>query len=94
MAMIKILNILEKLDTYIFVDSAQAEYAHKFKNPYCTVKLYLTGNRMQELKFIEHTQGYYLMMVDNDPNVFFVVVWDTVFRFTRHPDIFKMQGLG
>ena len=34
------------------------------------------------------------MMVDNDPNVFFVVVWDTVFRFTRHPEIFKMQGLG
>ena len=94
MAMIKILNILEKLDTYIFVDSTQAEYVHKFKNPYCTVKLYLTGNRTQELKFIEHTQGYYLMMVDNDPNVFFVVVWDTVFRFTRHPDIFKMQGLG
>jgi len=92
--MLKILNILESLNTYIFVDNAQAEYAEKFKNPYCTVKLYLTGNRTQELKFIEHTQGYYLMMVDNDPSVLFVVVWDTVFRFTRHPDIFRMQEFG
>ena len=93
-AMIKILNVLENLQTYLFVDNAQAEYAEKFKQPYCTVKLYLTNNRMQELKFIDYTQGHYLMMVDNDPKVLFVVVWDTVFRFTRHPDIFKMQELG
>ncbi|HNV92431.1 MAG TPA: DUF4340 domain-containing protein [Candidatus Cloacimonas sp.] len=93
-AMIKILNILEHLDTYIFVDNAQAEYAAKFDDPYCTVKLFLTNNRTQDLKFIEHYQGHYLMMVDNDPTVLFVVVWDTVFRFTRPPDVFRMQELG
>lgn len=87
--LIKVLNILANLNTFIFVDDAAENYAAKFQKPYCTVKLSLTNNHSQELKFIEHTKGEYLMMVDNDLSVLFVISWDSVFRFTRHPDVFK-----
>ncbi len=91
-ALIKILNILANLDTYVFIDDVENEWIAKFQEPYCTVKLSLSNNRTQVLKFVDYQEGSYLMMVDDDPTVLFVVVWNSVFRFTRHPDVFKMQG--
>lgn len=91
-ALIKILNILANLDTYVFIDDVENEWIAKFREPYCTVTLSLSDNRTQVLKFVDYQEGSYLMMVDDDPTVLFVVVWNSVFRFTRHPDVFKMQG--
>jgi len=93
-ALVKILSILQNLDTYVFLDNEQNEWLPKFQEPYCTLKLYLTNNRTQVLKFVDYQEGRYLMMIDDDPTIFFVVVWDSVFRFTRHPDVFKMQDYG
>jgi len=93
-AMTKLVNILSNLDTYVFVDKAKPELLEKFKTPEITVQLILTENRTQELKFTKYDSTQYMMMVDNDPNVLFIVSTDTVYRFNRSGDVFKIKGYG
>ncbi len=90
-AMAKIINIIATFQTYVFVDDTNPEQLAKFASPYCTVQIYLKNGRKQVLKFVQRNDQEYLMMVDDDPSVLFAVAPDSVHRFMRTADIFKMK---
>lgn len=92
LAIMKVVNILSKLDTYLFVDGGEKEHLNKFDKPDCEVTLFLTDKSQRELSFVEYDDQQYLMMVDNDPSVLFVVSFDTVFRFMRHAEVFRSRA--
>lgn len=88
-ALIKILNILQNFNTYVFIDGNNTEYRKRFENPDCTIKLSLTNNRKQTLSFIKMDDNTYLLKVDDDDKVLFSVSFDSVFRFIRHAEVFR-----
>lgn len=90
-AMAKIINILSTFQTYVFVDDTTPEQIAKFATPECTVRIFLKNGRKQELKFVKRAEQEYLMMVDNDPSVLFAVTPDSVHRFMRNAEIFKLR---
>ncbi|GAB1366776.1 hypothetical protein MASR1M36_16470 [Candidatus Cloacimonadaceae bacterium] len=94
LAIMKVVSILANLDTYIFIDDGEQKMLERFKNPDWTVKLTLSNNRKQELKFAKFNDQQFVLMVDNDPSVLFIVANDSVFRFTRNADTFKLKGYG
>ncbi|MBP7309657.1 MAG: DUF4340 domain-containing protein [Candidatus Cloacimonetes bacterium] len=90
-AIAKILNIISTFQTYVFVDDTTPEQVAKFATPECTVQIFLKNGTKQVLKFVKRGEQEYLMMVDNDPSVLFAVTPDSVHRFMRTADIFKMK---
>lgn len=94
LAMMKLVSILANLDTYVFVESQADSVLTRFDKPECTVMLTLSKNRKQELKFAKFDETQFVLMVDNDPSVLFIVAADTVHRFTRSADVFRMRGYG
>ncbi len=94
LALMKLVNILANLDTYVFVDTVSTEIAERFKNPEYIVKLSLSQNRSQDMKFAKYDDKQFMMMVDNDPSVLFIISTDTIHRFNRSADLFKMRGYG
>jgi hypothetical protein len=88
-AIMKVVSILANMDTYKFVDDGSKEEEVKFAKPDCVVTLHLTDKTTQKLSFVQSGEKEYLLMVDNDPSVLFVVSFDTVFRFMRHADVFR-----
>lgn len=88
-AIMKVVNILANMDTYIFIDDKQEEYAAKFAKPDCTVTLHLVNNQTQVLTFVKANDDNYLLMVDGDASVLFTVTYDTFFRFIRHAAVFR-----
>ncbi len=94
LALMKLVNILANLDTYVFIESKADSMQTRFMNPACTVRLTLSQNRSQELEFAKFDDKQFILRVDNDSSVLFVVTPDTVYRFTRNADVFKMRGYG
>lgn len=94
LAIMKVVNILANLDTYIFIDAGDQKVLDKLKSPDWTVQLTLSDNRKQELKFAKYNEQQFILMVDNDPSVLFIVANDSVYRFTRNADTFKLKGYG
>ena len=90
----KVVNILANLDTYIFIDAGDQKVLDKLKSPDWTVQLTLSDNRKQELKFAKYNEQQFILMVDNDPSVLFIVANDSVYRFTRNADTFKLKAYG
>lgn len=88
-AMMKIVNILQNFNTYVFFDNQEEQYRELFNNPECTVLLTLTNGKKQELSFAKLDDQRYLMMVDGDKRVFFAVSFDAAFRFMRHAEVFR-----
>ena len=86
----KIVHVLSSLDTYVFIDDGSLTKAERFKTPECLVTLHLSKNRTQTLNFVKYDDSQYLLMVNNDPSVLFMVSFDTVFRFMRHADVFRI----
>jgi len=93
-AIAKVLTILANFDTYVFVDGGTNDQLAKFKDPVCTVVLHFTNGGTQNLKFVKQDDSNYLMMVDNDPSVLFIVTFDSVFRFMRHAAVFAERSMG
>ncbi|MDY0152119.1 MAG: DUF4340 domain-containing protein [Candidatus Cloacimonas sp.] len=92
LAIMKVVNILANMDTYVFVDGGDKETLDKFKTPDCVVTVQLTDKTSHELSFAYMDDKQYLMMVDKDPLVLFMVSTDTVLRFMRHADVFRTDG--
>ena len=88
----KVVNALANIDTYVFVDGGDKGYLNKFKAPDCVVTLHLSNNSTQVLSFVKNDDENYLMMVDNDDSVLFSLPPDTVFRFMRHADVFRSRA--
>lgn len=92
LGIMKVVSILANLDTYVFVDGGANEYLPKFAKPECEVTLHLTDKTTQMLSFVRLEDDRYLLMVDKDPSVLFMVPFDTVFRFMRHADVFRSRA--
>ncbi|PKN72456.1 MAG: hypothetical protein CVU50_07450 [Candidatus Cloacimonetes bacterium HGW-Cloacimonetes-3] len=92
LGILKVVNILANLDAYVFVDGEAEDYTAKFAKPECEVTLHLTNNKTQTLDFIKNDDESYLLMVDKDSSVLFMVTFDTVFRFIRHADVFRSRA--
>jgi hypothetical protein len=92
LGIMKVVNALANLNTYVFVDGGDKSYLDRFKTPDCVVTLQLTNNRTQELSFAKNSDDNYLMMVDKDESVLFMLSFDTVFRFMRHAEMFRSRA--
>lgn len=92
LAIMKIVHLLSNLDSFVFIDGKDAKYKDKFKEPACEVTLYLSNKSTQKLSFALHEDKNYLMMIDDDPTVLFLVSTDSVYRFLRSAEIFKLRG--
>ncbi len=92
LAIMKIVHLLSNIDSFVFIDGSKGEYQDKFLNPACEVTIYMSNKTTKKLSFALHEDKNYLMMVDNDQTVLFLVSTDSVYRFLRSAEIFKMRG--
>jgi hypothetical protein len=92
LGIMKVVSALANMDTYIFIDGGAKEHAHRFTKPECEVTLHLSNKSTQVLSFVKLEDDNYLLMVDKDPSVLFMLPFDTVFRFMRHADVFRSRA--
>jgi len=59
-------------------------------DPVCEVDILLTDKSQRQIRFYKYGDNY-LMTVDNHPDMYFEVIFDTVFRFTRHAPLFNAR---
>lgn len=88
-AILRTVNILNKLDTYVFYDDPAPELLAAFQNPMATVKLNLTNGKSRKLVFAETGDKQYLLMLDDDPKTLYGLVKDSVLRFTVNSEHYK-----
>ncbi len=90
-SLVKIVNILQNFRSYIFASGEDEEYRTAFENPMCTVWITDTAGDTRKLEFVSFDDHRHLLRIDEDNSVLFQVGFDTVFRFTRNPEIFKRR---
>lgn len=85
----KIQNLISRLDAYKMLDKDEVAQ-DSLVNPICTVELSLSDGGARKLSFFKQDKTY-LMSVDSHPGIYFEVLFDTVFRFTRHAALFRAR---
>lgn len=86
----KILNILSRLGSYNVLSDEEQPTRDSLETPVCEVNILQTGGQTYKITFFAW-EDQYLMNVDSYPDMYFVVLFDTVFRFTRHASLFRSQ---
>lgn len=86
----KIQNLISRLDAYKMLDQGEGPAPDSLGKPICTVELTLTDGESRKLSFYQQGKAY-LMTADSHPGIYFEVVFDTVFRFTRHAALFNAR---
>lgn len=84
----KLLNILTQLGSYAQITSEEVPPPDSL--PACTVTIALTDGQTRQIDFFPYGQNY-LLRVDTHPGLYFVTLFDTVFRFTRHASLFRAR---
>jgi hypothetical protein len=82
----KILNSLTRLGSNSILTKEQAPA--KLAAPVCEVTVMLTGNTTEKITF-HPWEDKYLMTIGRFPDMYFVMLFDSVFRFTRHAAMFR-----
>lgn len=88
--MAKIQNILARLDAYTILQGKEAPALQELGDPICEVDILLTDKSQRQIRFYKYKDNY-LMTVDTHPDMYFEVIFDTVFRFTRHAQLFNAR---
>ncbi len=91
-ALVKIISILQNFRSYIFVSGEDGQYRDAFDTPKCTVWITDMEGVTRKLDFAEFDSHRFMLRIDDDMSVLHQVEFDTVFRFTRNPEIFKMKS--
>jgi hypothetical protein len=86
----KILNVLTMLNSYSLLTGDERPPADSLGSLECEVELMLATNLRRRLEFFGQGDRY-LMRVDSDDSQYFVVLFDTVFRFTRYAALFRAR---
>ncbi len=87
--LMRVLNILHKLETRVFLDGQGDKYAENLKYPFCEVRVNLSNGNTRKLTFIKDAAYNYLML-DDDPSVLYAIMGDTIDRFIRSSQLFKI----
>lgn len=87
-ALSKIVSILQNFRSYIFTSGEDSESKALFEQPMCTVWITDMEGKTRKLSFAKYIDQRYVMLLDDDFSVLYQVEFDTVFRFTRNPEIF------
>lgn len=87
-ALTKIVSILQNFRSYSFIGGEDPESKALFKNPMATVWITDTNGKTRKLSFAKYIDQRHVMLLDDDYTVLYQVEFDTVFRFTRNPEIF------
>ncbi len=87
----KILNVLEKLMTYQFIDRDVDEHLKLLAKPDCSVTIYLKDKRIKTLTMVHKGEEGVVMIVDNNPETLYMMVFDFLNRFTRSAESFKAE---
>jgi len=89
-AIVRVLNVLNQLQTYTFYEGDNTQYLPLFEDPDCTVEVFLRDRTKRKLTFTRLSDTEFLLMLDDDSTVLYSVLFDTVNRFTRASEIFRM----
>lgn len=89
-ALVKIISILQNFNTHVFIDGKTPEYKDAFKAPVCEVWITDAEGKVRKLSFARLDDSRHLLMVDDDNSVLYQVEFDSVYRFMRSPEIFRM----
>jgi len=89
-AIVRVLNVLNNLNTMQFYDGDNSAYLPLFADPECTVEVFLRHRIMRKLSFARLNDTEFILMLDDDPKVLYGVIFDSINRFTRSAEIFKM----
>lgn len=103
-AQYKVINALENLRTYQFVEKNTAQYAKAFQNPVCKIVLQLKDGKTKTLTCIRNEnklaepfpnspdrEVIIYMMIDDDMSILYQMSGDFVNRFTRASAHFKTE---
>ncbi|HNU54759.1 MAG TPA: DUF4340 domain-containing protein [Candidatus Syntrophosphaera sp.] len=85
----KLLNALSHLGSHTMLSGETLPPASSVPAPECEVDLMLNDNSRVKLSFHAWENKNYLLKIDRYPDSYFVVLFDTVFRFTRHAALFR-----
>ncbi|HRY83070.1 MAG TPA: DUF4340 domain-containing protein [Candidatus Cloacimonadota bacterium] len=88
-AIIRTVNILNKLDTFVFYDDPAPELLAVFKQPMATVLIKLKDGKSRKLVFAETANKEYLLLMDDNPKTLYGLVKDSVLRFTVNSEHYK-----
>lgn len=91
---LRLLNILNNLDTWVFYDDNTEEYQEAFQDPMATVILHLTDGSTRKLTFAEPKTNEFMLMLDDKATPLYGVVKDTILRFTIDSRYFKQLPYG
>ena len=86
----KILNSLSQLGSYSFLSGADRPPVDSLGEPVLEVTILQTDKQTRKIAFYAYKDKY-LMIADNHPEYDFEVLFDTVFRFTRHAPLFRAR---
>ena len=93
-AILRTVNILNKLDTFVFYDDPPAELSSAFQTPMATVVVKLNSGKSRKLVFAETENKEYLLMLDDNPKTLFALVKDSVNRFTVNYSHYEQMPQG
>lgn len=104
MAQHKVINALENLMTWQFIDKDTEQWADEFKNPECRIVVHLKDGKTKTftiIRKIEQLTGthahepdksvFVLMMIDDKPSPLYEMTGDFINRFTRAAMHFKVE---
>ena len=92
-ALTKIVSILQNMNTYTFEIGDDPELMKAFENPFCTVWITDVQGNTKKLNIAETTNKRYYMMVDDEATILYQLEYDSVYRFTRDPEIFMRKSI-
>ncbi|MCB5246997.1 MAG: DUF4340 domain-containing protein [Candidatus Cloacimonetes bacterium] len=84
----KILNALARLGSNTMLSGDTLPPEGSVPAPVCEVEVMLRDNSTLNISFHPWEENY-LMKTDRYPDSYFVMLFDTVFRFTRHASLFR-----
>lgn len=91
-ALVKIISIMQNFISYIFVSGEEEQYQTAFEDPMCTLWITDVKGEVRKLDFAKFDAHRFMLRIDDDMSVLHQVEFDTVYRFTRNPEIFKMKS--
>jgi len=100
----KIINALENLSTYQFIDQNTEKYLPAFQKPDCTIKVYLKDKTCKTFTLTREEKAItpigtksidkevtVLMMIDGKTSPLYQMTGDFINRFTRAPQHFQVE---
>ncbi len=85
----KLLNALSHLGSNTMLSGETLPPAASVPAPECEVELLLNDNTKVRISFHPWENKNFLLKIDRYPDSYFVVLFDTVFRFTRNAALFR-----